>query len=267
MKASLTVVAVIVALPAIGLSCRKSSPGGPSAAAPQGLSGRVTGVTWSNEPAGLTTLTDHTWTTLVDGGWNRRPSAYDRIVTDAPPPPASALEYDFPEGFGGGFAPATHYFEVAGRRELFVGLEWKVSNPWQGHPSYVNKIQFIYTASSDIAMVMFGPNGGPFELRVMPQWPEHKTGWLTPNANGTAPALGSWQRVEWYLKYESSYGAGDGIVRWWLNGALVGDYKNVRYPRDSGFNEYQISPTWGGIGDVKRENDYYRFKQAYLSGR
>ena len=130
-------------------------------------------------------------------------------------------------------------------KELFVGLLWKVSSPWQGHESGVNKIQFLYAGSSDVAMVMHGPAGGPYELRVMPQWPEHDGTWLTPNVTNTSPALGQWHRVEWYLKYESSAGAGDGVIRWWLDGALVGDYRKVRYPHDAGFVEYQISPTWG----------------------
>ena len=51
------------------------------------------------------------------------------------------------------------------------------------------------------------------------------------------------------------YGRGDGIIRWWMDGVLVGDYTNVKFPNDNGFVEYQISPTWGGnTGDVKTEN-------------
>jgi hypothetical protein len=224
---------------------------------------------WPDEPSGLVTLTDRAWNELVGNGWNRRESADDRIVPDptAPVSPATALEYVFPVGFDGGRAPATHYYSLGDRKELFVGLEWKVSTPWQGHASAVNKIQFAYTGSSDVAMVMYGQNGGPYELRVMPQWPEHGSAWLTPNVNNTPLSLGQWHRLEWYLRYESSYGAADGVVRWWLDGSLGADYTNVRYPRDDGFTEYQISPTWGGVGDVKREADYYRFNRSYISSR
>jgi len=150
---------------------------------------------------------------------------------------------------------------------LFVGLELKVSSPWQGHSSDVNKIQFAYTTSSDVAMVFYGPPGGSFELRVMPQWPEHGSVWLTSNIERAAPTLGDWHRLEWYMRYESTAGAGDGIVRWWLDNQLAGDYTNIRYPRDGGFTEYQISPTWGGVGDVKTETDYYRFARSYLASR
>jgi hypothetical protein len=222
---------------------------------------------WPNEPAGLAALTDQPWTALTSGDWNRRESSEDHIVADqtAPLSPMIVLEYFYPSGFEGGRAPATHYYPLNRRKDLFVGLEWKVSDPWQGHSSGVNKIQFIYAADADVAMVMYGPKGGPYELRVMPQWPEHGGSWLTPNVANPAVTVGRWHRIEWYLSYESRYGAGDGIIRWWLDGVLVGNYNNVRYPDDAGFAEYQISPTWGGIGDVKTETDYYRFNHSYIS--
>jgi hypothetical protein len=224
---------------------------------------------WPDEPAGLTMLSDRVWTELTGGQWNRRDSSADRIVqdstvTEAPP---TALEYVYAAGFTGGRAPATHYYSLNHMRELFVGMRWKVSDPWQGHSSLVNKIQFTYTTSSDVAMVMYGPKGGPYVVRVLPQWPEHTSGWLTPNASSTPVVPGRWYRLEWYLKYESRPGAGDGVIRWWIDGALAGDYSRLRFPADGGFSEYQISPTWGGVGDTKAETDYYRFQRSYLSGR
>jgi len=222
---------------------------------------------WPNEPAGLVTVTDRVWTELTGNGWNRRDSDFDRIVDDDSDPPSQVLEYEYPAGFAGGTAPATQYYALGGRKELFVGLEWKPSRPWQGHSTGVNKIQFVYTGSSDVAMVMYGRPGGPYEVRVMPQWPEHGDVWLVPNVSKTSPELGRWHRIEWYLKYETRYGDGDGVIRWWLDGALAGDYRAVKFPRDNGFIEYQISPTWGGVGDVKTENDSFRFRRTYISAR
>ena len=262
MRGALVTAAILAAASAFAASCH-SSVVEPSEGSQPGT------IAWTHEPAGLSVLTDHAWTDLTSGGWNRRPSGDDRIVDDATAPasPTSTLEYVFPVGFPGGTAPATQYYSVKDRTELFVGLEFKVSQPWQGHSSLVNKVQFLYTASSDVAMVMYGPQAGPFELRVMPQWPEHGNVWLTPNRTNAPVALGGWHRLEWYLKYESAYGAGDGVIRWWLDGAPIGDYSNVRYPNDSGFSEYQISPTWGGVGDAKRESDFYRFNRTYISAR
>jgi hypothetical protein len=228
----------------------------------------TTAGSWSNEPRGFAAVTDHPWSSVTGGAWNRRPSPHDRITTDdtAPQSPSDVLEYVYPAGFTGGSAPATHYFPLENRKDIFIGLLWKVSDRWQGHASEVNKIQFIYLhGPADVAMVMHGATGGPYEIRVLPQWPEHTASWLTPNVTNRSVTLGQWHRVEWYLKYESQYGAGDGIIRWWLDGALLGDYTNVRYPNDAGFVEYQMSPTWGGIGDTKRRADFFRFDHTYIS--
>ncbi len=254
-------IAGVVAI--VALSCR--SPAEPAAPA----SGAGARGEWANEPAGLVTLTDRVWTELAGGLWKRRESSADRIVQDATvtQAPAIALEYVYGAGFAGGRAPATHYYPLDHQHELFVGLQWKVSEPWQGHSSGVNKIQFAYTASADVAMVMYGQNGGPYDVRVLPQWPEHTGKWLTPNLKSAPIVPGGWHRLEWYLRYDSQYGAADGIIRWWVDGALAGDYAQVRFPADGGFIEYQLSPTWGGVGDVKTETDYYRFHRSYLSGR
>jgi len=262
------------ALALITIACHQagSSPSDPrrdaAPTAPGGLGfATVTNPEWPGEPAEFHALSDRAWTSLQGGGWNRRASADDRIVADptAPQQPASALEYIYPSGFPGGSAPATHYFSLGHRKELYIGLLWKVSDPWQGHSSGVNKIQFLYAQSSDVAMVMYGRPGGPYELRVMPQWREHDGSWLTPNVANVAPSLGQWHRIEWYLKYESTPGAGDGVIKWGLDGALLGDYTALHFPNDAGFIEYQLSPTWGGVGDVKRETDSYRFNHTYIS--
>jgi hypothetical protein len=262
-----------VALALLTLGCkpvaqRSIEPGHSQSPTAPGLA-TGTNPDWPGEPAGLVALTDQPWTALNAAGWNRRQSAADRVVDDpsAPRPPPTVLEYIYPAGFAGGAAPATHYFGLGHRKELFVGLLWKASSPWQGHASGVNKIQILYAGSADVAMVMYGAPGGPYDVRVLPQWPEHDGTWLTPNVAQTTPSLGQWHRLEWYLKYESGAGAADGVIRWWLDGALAGDYTKVRYPRDAGFVEYQMSPTWGGVGDVKRETDYYRFNRTYISAR
>jgi hypothetical protein len=250
--------AIALAIATLAASCQSNAaPSAPTAGA------------WKAEPPGLSVLTDRAWTGLTGEGWNRRESRDDRIVADATAPlsPGAALEYGYPAGFAGGTAPATHFYALGGRREVFVGLEFEVSNPWQGHSSQVNKIQFLLTSNADVMMAMHGPPGGPYELRVIPQWKENGDAWLVPNASHPPVTLGRWHRVEWYVKYESAPGAQDGVVRWWMDGALVGDYSRVRFPDDGGFVEYQISPTWGGVGDRKTQADFMRFDRSYISSR
>ena len=223
---------------------------------------------WSNEPARFTAVTDHAWDAIVDASWRRRASEHDRIIQDssAPISPSGVLEYVYPQGFAGGTAPATHYFPLGNVKEVFVGLEWKASESWHGHSTGVNKIHFLYLAGgSDVAMVMHGSDAGPYEIRVLPQWREHTRSWLTPNAARRPVQPGAWHRIEWHLKYESHPGAGDGVISWWIDGTLTGSYTDLRFPDDAGFAEYQMSPTWGGVGDVKRHGDYYRFDHTYIS--
>jgi hypothetical protein len=242
------------------VSCRPADAPSPAVRA---------GAAWNAEPHDLTLLTDRVWTTLTGAGWQRRDSDRDRIVRDATAPEAAgtSLEYAYPAGFAGGAAPATHFYPLGGTREVFVGLELEASRPWQGHASHVNKIQFLLTSNADIMMAMYGPPPGPYELRVIPQWRENGDAWLTPNAANLPVTLGQWHRVEWYVKYASAPGARDGIVRWWMDGALIGDYVGVAFPDDGGFVEYQISPTWGGVGDRKMENDFMRFARSSISAR
>ena len=258
MSRGTTTRAVVAAAAIAVLSCRTPTRDVPDDSSP----------VWPNEPVGFSALTDQRWDELTGNGWERRESVYDRIVADSSAglSPGSVLEYVFPLGFSGGRAPATHYYSLGNKKEIFIGLLWKPSKPWQGHVSRINKLQFIYVAGGgDVAMVMYGLGDDRYELRVLPQWAEHTASWLTPNVSAATVALGEWHRVEWHLKYESQYGAGDGIIRWWYDGVLAGSYTNVRFPNDHGFAEYQLSPTWGGVGDSKRESDFYRFDHSYIS--
>ena len=104
---------------------------------------------------------------------------------------------------------------------------------------------------------MYGPPGGPYELRVAPEYGSWS--WLTPNVNNVHVTLGVWHKVELYFKQSGS----TVVVRWWMDDTLLGDYTGV--PFSGTLQELQIAPTWGGIGDTKTENDYYRFDHFYVS--
>jgi hypothetical protein len=76
--------------------------------------------------------------------------------------------------------------------------------------------------------------------------------------------LGSWHKIELYFRYNTP---ANGIIRWWMDGTLIGDYTNISFPASGCFAEFQFSPTWGGVGDVKTETDYFWFDRAYVSHR
>ena len=223
---------------------------------------------WTHEPAGLRTWVDTPITAFTGNGWGIvNPNGYATVVADAGAPlsPPNIGQWRYPSGFAGGQAPATMFHRLpSGFDEGFVGVWWKPSNPWQGHSTFVNKIYFLLGGMcGNLVPSMYGPPGGPYQLRVAPEWGSNWS-WLTPNVNPIPLGLGSWHKIELYFKYNTP---GNGIVRWWMDGTLIGDYANISFPSSGCFAEFQFSPTWGGVGDVKRETDYFWFGQAYISYR
>lgn len=223
---------------------------------------------WPDEPAGFREVSDQPWNAVrVDGWtpmWGPTPLGNDPTAPESPP---SVLDITYPVGFPGGSAPGTVAHPLPRAREVFVGLWWKPSDPWQGHESNVNKIAFLFPrAGGDITLVMYGSPGGPYELRVIPQFQGIDSDWLRPNLDAGIVTLGRWHRVEWLVTWSSAPGVADGTVRWWLDGRLVGAYDRVPFP-DGAFGEFKLSPTWGGIGDAKRQEDHFWFDQVRLSAR
>jgi hypothetical protein len=103
-------------------------------------------------------------------------------------------------------------------------------------------------------------------MRILPQFPDAPSDWLTPNVTQVPLTPGAWHRVEWLMVASSGEGVGDGICRWWVDDQLVGAYAGLVIPAE-GFTEYKLSPTWGGVGDVKRRDDEFRFDEIRLAGR
>jgi uncharacterized protein YjdB len=226
------------------------------------------GGTWAHEPSGYPLVSDNAFDALSGNGWgvvwNDR--GLGTIVQDntAPLSPSSVLQMSYPIGYTGGVGPANVWRPLNNLRRMYTGFMFKVSDPWQGHPSNVNKILFAFPSSGgDIYLTMYGPPGGPYELRVLPQYPGITSDWLRPNVNNPKVTLGTWHKIEWNIDY--SAGGTNGVVQWWMDGQLVGDYRNTQVPA-GGFTEFKINPTWGGLDDTKRTNDYFRYDQLRISG-
>ena len=252
---------------AAGTACGGEPTAGPNSA---GVSIEVMPpVVWPNEPAALSGRSDQPFDQLAGLGWDW-PAIVPgvvRIVDDpsAPLSPPHVLRFDYRPGFSGGGAPGLVDYPHSGSPEVYAGFWWKPSEPWQNHPSNVNKLAFWQTATwgSSADIQMYGP--APYQLHVVTQF-RSGTARLQPNINQTAVTLGTWHRIEWHLKYASSAGA-DGLVEWWLDGVLQGRYTNLRTPGDQGFTVFQFSPTWGGVGGTKNQDDYFLFDHVRISTR
>ena len=230
---------------------------------------------WPNEPSGLSVWSDYGFGTaipvtssdvpLTDGsGWSSiyNGNGLGSIGTDlaAPASPPAVFQLKYPVGFTGGSSPSTLYHNLPNVNQVYAGFWWKPSNPWQGHASNVNKIAFLFPGNNgDMYLAMYGPPGGPYQLRVLPEFPGLPVAWYVPNVTQVAVALGQWHRIEWWVDRTA------GVVRWWMDGQLIGDYSGVAFP-SGGFSLFEFSSTWGGIGDSKTETDYYWFDHVHLSG-
>ena len=224
---------------------------------------------WPHEPPGFSVISDQPWDAVTSLGWSLEFGVLPLIVPDATAPlsPPDVLQITYPTGFASGSAPSTMLHALPGTRQLYVGMWWKPSNPWQGNDSNANKIQYVFTNGSGSAfMVMYGTPGGPYELRVFPQFSTSSDVWLTPNVASVPVTLGQWHKIEWLLIDNTTTDPPNGICRWWLDGQLIGDYTNVNYPSEP-FSEYKVAPVFGGNGGPKIETDYYWYDHIHLSGR
>ncbi|HKV71603.1 MAG TPA: Ig-like domain-containing protein [Gemmatimonadales bacterium] len=224
------------------------------------------GGSWPNQPSSYPLITDEPFNALNENGWASiwNTSGYGTEAQDptAPYSPSGVFQVMFPNGFQSGSAPATEITSLPGLKRVYVGMWWKVSNPWQGNPTNVNKIQYLFTNSmGSMFMCMYGSPGGPYELRVFPQFSVSQDKWLTPNVNNVPVTMGVWHRLEWVVDYSGSTSR----IQWWMDGTLIGDYSGVPMPSES-LIEYHLDPVWGGTMGTKSETDYYWYDHVRISG-
>jgi len=87
------------------------------------------------------------------------------------------------------------------------------------------------------------------------------------NAGGGYLTKGQWTKLEAYVKKSTTNTSRDGIVRWWINGQLAGNYENMNYA-GAGLNEWVWTETWDGAGDMGTSNTVtwnWYFDHLYLS--
>ena len=74
------------------------------------------------------------------------------------------------------------------------------------------------------------------------QWAPYGQRVWTANRTVTTIVPGTWYRIGWHQKYSSSQAAADGVIRWWVNDVLNGEYTDVRFPY-GGFVQFEFAPT------------------------
>jgi len=181
-----------------------------------------------------------------------------------------AVVFTYEPGFPSGYAPGVAYFDLpTPSAETYFGFWWKPSDPWQSHPSGVNKIALLFPATSGggtIYTMMFF-DGTRYTLQVETTFASD-TRRLEPNITATPVVLGKWHQIEWYVRYSTNAMSRDGVVHWWLDGVPQGAYTDLQMPGDAGFTEYTIRPVWGGgVGDTKKQTDSFSYGRVHISRR
>jgi len=242
---------------------------------------------WPNEPSHFVLVSDYGFEDSIPATmdevllglskwvvqWN--PLGNGSRTTDAGAPLSSPFVYEvkYPIGFISGLAPSTlQYYLSPFPRELYWAFWWKPSNPFQSDASGVNKIVFIWTQTftgNSTDLLYFDLSPGPWRIRGMndliagggPSAGQR----LEPNVDTTVVTLGEWHRIEIYAQY-STGAAANGVLKWWVDGELNGQYTNLKMAEDAGFRYLQFAPTYGGnTGDIKLQADYYWFDHTHVS--
>jgi hypothetical protein len=161
--------------------------------------------------------------------------------------------------------PSVHWIGLSPRpRELFSGWWIKLSRNWSPSPAGGGKIAFVWApdGQGQVYTGVFG-SAAPHRISVNTEWAPYGQRIWDPNITTTPITYDQWYRIEWYLKWESSPGAGDGIIRWSVSGILNGDYRNVRYPTCC-FQQFEFAPT---LQNPPPAEQYMFIDHTYVSRR
>ncbi len=243
------------------------------------------GGSWPNEPAGFQQLNDQPWTCAsplqfdrLCNGWNylRRTSTKPAdIISDAAAPlsPSDVLRIIFTTDMTPNTEPGVNWIGLPNVSEIYTAWWIKLSSNWTASPAGAGKITFLKASGADQVYTGYYHQGGdevngwiagpPYRIGVNTEWaPYGQRIWL-PNATTTFINPGEWHRIEVYYKWETNPGAsGNGIIRWWVDGVLNGDYTNVTYPASNGFTQFEYGPT---RQEVPPTEQYMYIDHTYVS--
>ena len=233
----------------------------------------------SNEPSGMTPLTERPFSALNEDGWTNTGSSDYKIVADATAPksPSNVGQIRFPAGFGSGNAPAVLEKVWSGtQKTLYVSFWVKFSSNWIGNTAGVNKIfHFWIGGSNRLVMNARGVGTGKLltevELQGITAGGNYDAGTTALFTANLGPS-GELVRNQW-LHWEAvfignSSGTANGSVDWWVNGTKVGHYGGLQFVSGAGYwQEMEWSPTYGGLGTAVPADQYQWIDHIYISGK
>lgn len=202
-------------------------------------------------------LNDQSWLQLTGNGWSylKRTNPRDAVIAldaTAPKSPSSVLRIFFTPGMQPDTEPTVHWMALHGETEIETEWWGKLSPNWTASPAGAGKITFLMGNGGQVYTNYYHQGGNevtgwvpgpPYRFGINTEWaPYGQKLWL-PNKTVTLIPLDKWVRFRAYYKWASAAGAADGILRFWVDDVLNGDYANVQYPANRGFIEFQYAPT------------------------
>jgi len=232
----------------------------------------------SNEPSGMTVITDRPFDALGEMGWDDNGSG-GAIIQDptAPRSPSSILRTTLPKGFtaGGGTFSGDLFFP--GKRTLYISYWARLSSNWQGQSADVNKQFYAYTngTTPNIYFDAHGAGSNPLVPQLAgqdiiaggiggdplnPDW--------NPNLLPSAQLIrGSWYHIEVVLVGNTS-GSRNGSIDWYLDGVHIGSYSGIQFQSGAAvWTQLHYTNLWGGGGGTTAQAQTLDFDHLYISAK
>lgn len=194
-------------------------------------------------PAGLKVVRDTDWT-FLDWGYLRRSGSLDAALgsdAKAPHSPPSILCIPFSPSMRPDSAPTVHWTTLEKSREAYAGWFQKMSSNWTPSPAGAGKIAFFHFVGGGQFYVNTHGTVTPHVISVNTEYAPYGQRFWMPNRADVRVGYDRWAQIEVYAKSSSAPGVDDGMIQWWVNAELVGEYRLV-VPAE-GFEQFEFSPT------------------------
>ena len=224
---------------------------------------------FTNEPAGSSFLLDHNFNAILGSGMSN-PYNAGAIMSDATAPVTpSQCHVSWINGGDSTGGTELHWNSGTAWSDMFVGLAWRTNAQFEGRNGGSNKMFFMRgpggsglangtnacfifnnsTLVNGSGTMILGPNTGGLSNQAITGSTDPGA-LIWPNVGDGTLTRGVWYKLEAYIKKSTTVNSQDGILRWWINGRLVGNYTNFNYP--GGMNEWVWSEAWDGTWNISR---------------
>jgi hypothetical protein len=234
----------------VALSQACNSPPGTASAVGTGGGANIP-VGWTDEPAGLTKISDFGFSTPSDSGWvNLNPADLSNghlTLTSDPTArmsPPAVVQFYYQKGNAAlcGSSPATLELDLATTvTTLYIGTWAKFSSGFSfpgGTPG--SEVHFLYGNPQSNAWVTI-------DLRQDGGVEFVGAGGTDVYSSAGLYTMGAWTKVELLMDYNAN------TARLWINDQAVAfsGVTPVHFAfSGGGFSKVQVSPTWGGCGSA-----------------